>query len=64
MLLYVAFHDSSDVGDQLYAWEEDHFFGLVVVVHGFTPALAICQEVSNRVRVFARDVCRLEVDGV
>lgn len=36
----------------------------MVVVHGFTPALAIRQEVSGCTQVFAWYVWRLEVDGV
>lgn len=64
VLLYVAFHDSLDTRYPFYAREENRFFGIVVVVHGFAPALAIRQEVSNRAQVFTRDVRRLEVDGV
>jgi len=64
VLLYIAFHDSLDICYQLYAREENLLFGIVVVVHGFTPALTICQVVSDRVQVFARYVRRLEVDGV
>lgn len=36
----------------------------MVVVHRFTPALAVGQEVAHGGKVFAWDVCRLEVDRV
>jgi hypothetical protein len=53
VLLYVAFHDPTDFGDLLYAREEYFFFGIVVVVHGLGPALAVSQEVPDRAQVVA-----------
>ena len=47
VLLDVLFHDALNTCDLLDAREEHCFFGIVVVVHGFTPALAICQKVLN-----------------
>ena len=64
VLVNIAFHDALDTRNFLYAWKENLFLGIVVVVHGFTPALAICQEVSYRAQVFVRNVRRLEVDRV
>ena len=49
MLLDIVFHDSWNTSDPLYVREEFLFFGIMVVVHRFTPALAICQEVFDRV---------------
>jgi hypothetical protein len=48
VLLDIAFHDAFDIRYLLYAWEEHRFFGIVVVVHGFTPTLTVGEEVSNR----------------
>ena len=64
VLLYIAFHQPRVFGYTLNIWKEVLFFGIVVVVHGFRPALTIDQKVSGRVIVAVWDVRRLEVDRV
>ena len=67
MLFDILLHDSRDSRYLLDAGEEEFFLGVVVVVHGFAPALDVCQEVLDdgfSVLAPARDVRGLEVDGV
>ena len=64
MLLDVALHQAGDSRDALDAGEELCFFGVVVVVHGFAPALAVSQEVADGGLVRVGDVGGLQVDGV
>ena len=62
VLLDIPFHDTFDSGNLLYAWEEELFLLVMVVLHRFTPALAVCEEVFDSGEVFPRDIGRLEVD--
>ena len=64
VLLYVPLHDALHPGDSFDAGEEKRFLGLVVVVHGFAPALAVGQEVADYREVGGGEVRRLEGDGV
>ena len=64
VLLYIPLHDALDTGYEFDAGEEKRFLGLVVVVHGFAPALAVGQEVADYREVGGREVRRLEGDGV
>jgi hypothetical protein len=47
VLLDVLLHDALDMCDLLNAREENRFFGIVVMVHGFTPALTVGQEIAD-----------------
>lgn len=64
VLLYVTFHEAGYPGDAFYAREELGFLGVVVVVHGLTPALAVGEEIAGGGEVAKGDVRGLEEDGV
>jgi hypothetical protein len=61
MLLDVLRHEAGHAGDVFDLGKEAGFLGVVVVVHGFAPALAICGEVAG---CRGRDGKDLEMDGV
>ncbi len=63
VLLDIVFHNSWHGRDRLYTGKENSFFGIVVVMHRFRPALTICQEVSNG-NLVGWKVVGLKVDGV
>jgi hypothetical protein len=64
VLLDVVLHEAFDAREFLDAGEELCLFGIVVVVHGLAPALAVEQEVTDCGLVFDGDVGRLQEDGV
>lgn len=64
VLLDVTFHESWEICYTLDGWKEILLFGIVVVMHGLTPALAVREEVPNGILAITRDVRSLEVDGV
>ena len=64
MLFNIVFHEALDTGYALYGREERLFLRIVVVMHGFTPALAVGQEVTDGDKVRGGYEGRLEIDGV
>lgn len=64
VLLNVTLHQTFDAGYGLDVWEESLLFGIVVMVHGLAPGLAVGQEVPGGKCVARWEVRRLEVDGV
>lgn len=60
VLLDVGLHEALDPGYRLDGWEEDGLFGVMMVVHGFAPALTVCQEVANGNQIVGRDMRCLE----
>jgi hypothetical protein len=63
-LLDVAFHDSLNASELRCVWEEITLFGVLMVVHGFAPGLAIDKEVFGCSLVLARYTLCLEGDGI
>jgi hypothetical protein len=64
MLFDILFHQPSDARDALDGGEVDFLFGVVVVVHGFAPALAVRQEVAGGGYIVRWEMGCLEVEGV
>jgi hypothetical protein len=62
VLLDILLHEALDAGDRLDVGEEAFLFGVVVVVHGFAPALAVDEEVAGNGNVSRREMRCLEVD--
>lgn len=64
MLLDIALHEAFDARDALDVREKGLLLGVVVVVHGLAPALAVSQEVAGSRCVLRWKVRCLQVDGV
>lgn len=47
VLFDVIFHDSFDLGDFLDIWREYCLFDIMVMMHAFTPALTLDQQVAS-----------------
>jgi hypothetical protein len=64
VLLDILFHQPCNTGNALDGGEEDFLLGVVVVVHGFAPALAGRQEVAGGGYIVLWEMGCLEVEGV
>lgn len=57
MLLNVLFHETFYARDRFDTWEKFLLLGIVMVVHGLTPALAVRQEILRYDDVVGREFC-------